>query len=162
MKTLLKTLDRAAAWMSAVGGAVLLSMMVLTTADVLLRIFARPITGTYELIALGGAIVVGFAIPQTTIDNANVAVEFFVEGRSRQIQDILFVFSKSLGIILFALLGWFLYEKANGLYKDGFVTSTLKAPFYPVAYGLSFCCFVESLTLLRQIVARLGREARDE
>jgi TRAP-type C4-dicarboxylate transport system permease small subunit len=162
MKTLMTTLDRAAAWMSAVGGITLVSMMLLTTADVLLRIFGRPITGTYELIALGGAVVVGFAIPQTTIDNANVAVEFFVEGRSRQIQDILFAFSKSLGIILFALLGWFLYEKANDLYKDGFVTSTLKAPFYPVSYGLSFCCFVESLTLLGQIVGRLGREVRDE
>jgi TRAP-type C4-dicarboxylate transport system permease small subunit len=162
MKALLATLDRAGSIMNVLGGSVLVLMMLLTAADVVLRIFGKPITGTYELIALGGAVVVGFAMPQTTRDNANVAVEFFVEGRSRQVQDILFVFSKIMGIILFVLLGWFLYEKANVLYKDGFVTSTLKAPFYPVAYGLSFCCFVESLTLLGQIVRRLSREVADE
>lgn len=162
MKTLLSTLDRAAAWMNAVGGTVLVLMMLLTAADVLLRLFGRPITGTYELIALGGALVVAFAMPQTTRDNANVAVEFLIEGRSRQIRNAVYIFTKGLGVILFVLLGWFLYEKANVLYADNFVTSTLKFPFYPVAYGLSFCCFVESLTLLGQMVRGLSREVDHE
>jgi len=162
MKTLLATLDRAATWMNVFGGTVLVLMMVLTAADVLLRLFGRPITGTYELIALGGALVVAFAMPQTTKDNANVAVEFLIEGRSRQVRNVMFTFTKCLGIVLFLLLGWFLFEKANVLYADGFVTSTLKFPFYPVAYGLSFCCFVESLTLLGQIVRTLSREVEDE
>lgn len=158
MKTLLATLDRADEWMNAVGGTVLVLMMLLTSADVILRLFGRPITGTYELIGLGGALVAAFALPQTTRDNAHVAVEFFSEGRSAQVKKVLFVFTKVLGIILFLLLGWFLYEKANVLWRDGFVTSTLKFPFYPVAYGLSFCCFLESLTLFGQIVRKLSGE----
>ncbi|MFH1114757.1 MAG: TRAP transporter small permease [Pseudomonadota bacterium] len=162
MKTFLTTLDRAGSWMNVLGGTVLVSMMLLTAADVLLRLLGRPITGTYELVALGGALVVAFAMPQATRENANVAVEFFVEGRSRQIKEAMFVFAKVLGTVLFALLGWFLCQKASDLYRDGFVTSTLKFPFYPVAYGLSFCCFVESLTLLGQIVRRLGREVEHE
>ena len=162
MKAFLSALHRTGALMNIVGGIFLILIMLLTAADVLLRLFGRPITGTYELVALGGAMVVGFAIPQTTKDNANVAVEFFVEGRSRRIKDIMFVFSKGLGIILFVLLGSFLYEKANVLHADGFVTSTLKVPFYPVAYGLSFCCFVESLTLLGQIIGRFGGEVENE
>jgi TRAP-type C4-dicarboxylate transport system permease small subunit len=148
--------------MNAVGGTILVLMMLLTSTDVILRFFGRPITGTYELIALAGAMVVAFAIPQTTRDNANVAVDFFVEGRSKGIRDFMFVITKIMGVALFLLLAWYLFEKANVLFKDGFVTSTLKFPFYPVAYGLSICCLVESIILLGEILRRFYREAEHE
>jgi len=160
MKIFLAALARLSIWMNVVGGIILVSMMLLTSTDVIMRLFGRPITGTYELIALAGAMVVAFAIPQGTRENANVAVDFFVEGRSRRIRDIIFVFTKSLGIILFGLIAVYLFEKANTLYRDGFVTSTLKFPFYPVAYGLSVCCVAESLVLFGEILKRFNKEGR--
>jgi TRAP-type C4-dicarboxylate transport system permease small subunit len=162
MKRFLAMLNKLSSWMNAVGGSILVLMMLLTSADVILRFFGRPITGTYELIALAGALVVAFAIPQTTRDNANIAVDFFVEGRSQSIRNIMFVVTKVMGVTLFVLLAWYLFEKANVLYKDGFVTSTLKFPFYPVAYGLSICCLVESIILLGEIFGRFYREAKHE
>ena len=162
MKGLLAALGRVSAWMNAIGGGILILMMLLTAADVALRFFRRPITGTYESIALAGAIVIAFAMPQATRDNANVAVDFLFEGRSRPVQNVLFVFTKTLGIILFVLIAWYLFQKANVLYRDGFVTSTLKFPFYPVAYGLSLCCFIECFVLLSQIVSRFYRGADHE
>ena len=162
MKFFLAAIGHVSVWMNTVGGIILISMMLLTSADVILRLFGRPITGTYELIALAGAMVVAFAIPQSTRENANVAVDFFVEGRSARIRDIMFVFTKTLGIILFVLIAWYLFQKANTLYRDGFVTSTLKFPFYPVAYGLSVCCLAESLVLLGEIFRRFRREVEHE
>jgi TRAP-type C4-dicarboxylate transport system permease small subunit len=162
MKVFLAVLGQAAGWMNALGGVILVSMMLLTSADVILRLFGRPITGTYELIALAGAMVVAFAIPQSTRENANVTVDFLVEGRTAKVRDVMFVFTKALGIILFGLIAWYLFTKANTLYRDGFVTSTLKFPFYPVAYGLSVCCLVESFMLFGEILRRFYSEAAHE
>jgi hypothetical protein len=67
-----------------------------------------------------------------------------------------------MGVTLFLILAWYLFEKANVLLKDGFVTSTLKFPFYPVAYGLSICCLVESVILLGEIIRRFYQEAEHE
>lgn len=162
MKIFLTMLSRVSAWMNSIGGIILVLMMLLTSADVVLRLFGRPITGTYELIALAGAMVVAFAIPQTTRVKGNIGIDFFVEGRSKGVQDIMFVFTKILGIILFILISWYLFEKANVLHKDGYVTSTLKFPFYPVAYGLSICCLIESIILLGEIFRRFYQEAAHE
>jgi len=48
---------------SIAGGAVTV-MMLLTVADVLLRAGGHPIIGTFEIVALLLALVIGFGIPQ--------------------------------------------------------------------------------------------------
>jgi TRAP-type C4-dicarboxylate transport system permease small subunit len=162
MKALMTMTHRVSVWMNALGGIILVLMMLLTAADVVMRLFGRPITGTYELVALAGAMVVAFAIPQTTREKANVMVDFLVEGRSESVKRVLFVFTKILGIILFVLIAWYLFQKATDLYRQGDVTSTLQFPFYPAAYGLAFCCFIESLVLLMEMIGRLYGEAKSE
>ncbi|MEN6617133.1 MAG: TRAP transporter small permease subunit [Syntrophorhabdus sp.] len=138
-------------WMNGLAGIVLFLMLMLTVVDVALRIFWKPITGTYELVAMAGAVVIGFAIPQTSWDNAHIAVDFLLEDRSRVVRIVLMCFTKSLGILLFLLLGWHLLMKANHLYRSGDVSLTLQIPYYPVAYGLAFCSFLEALVLLFHI-----------
>ncbi|HOJ43555.1 MAG TPA: hypothetical protein PLW88_07070, partial [Syntrophorhabdaceae bacterium] len=49
-----------------IGGFAVVFMMFLTVADTILRYFKRPIIGTYELVGLSAAIVLGFSIPYTT------------------------------------------------------------------------------------------------
>ncbi len=51
--------------MEAVAGVILVFMVVLTTADVIMRAFGRPIAGTYEIVAFGAGMVIGFAFPIT-------------------------------------------------------------------------------------------------
>jgi TRAP-type C4-dicarboxylate transport system permease small subunit len=148
--------------MYSIGGGILVLMMLLTSTDVILRLFGRPITGTYELISLGGAVVVAFSLPQTTRNKANVAIDFLVVGCSKSVRDAMFVFTKILGIILFMLISWYLFEKANVFYKDGFVTSTLQFPFYPVTYVLSICCLIECIVLLGEIFRSFYKEAEHE
>jgi TRAP-type C4-dicarboxylate transport system permease small subunit len=162
MKGLETAISRVSIWMNAIGGVVLVFMMLLTAADVALRLFGRPITGTYELVALAGAMVVAFAIPQTTRDNAHIAVDFLVQGRSGRIRNFMFVFTKTMGVVLFLLIAWYLFQKANELYGKGDVTSTLGFPFYPAAYGLAFCCFIESLVLIAEILTKFHGEAKSE
>jgi len=138
--------------MNTLGGIVLFLMMMLTVVDVILRIFSKPLIGTYELVAVAGAIVVGFAIPQTSLDKGHIFVDFLIENRAEAIKKAFSVFTRLLGITLFALLAWNLFLKANHLYKAGDVSLTLQIPYYPAAYGLAFCCLVECLVLLVDMI----------
>lgn len=138
--------------MNLFGGIVLFLMMMLTVVDVIFRMSGSPITGTYELVAMAGAVVVAFAIPQTSWDNAHIFVDFLLEKRSRIVKVFFGCFTKFLGVLLFALLAWYLFEKATHLFRSGDVSLTLHIPYYPVAYGLAFCFLVQSVALLLQIV----------
>ncbi len=153
MEVLMNSVKRLSAWMNTFGGIMLFLMMMLTVVDVILRFFGKPITGTYELVAMAGATVVAFAIPQTSWDNAHIYVDFLLENRSNVTKKIFQVITRLLGVILFILLAWFLFEKANHLYRSGDVSLTLHIPYYPVAYGLAFCGLVQAIVLILQIVA---------
>jgi len=159
MNMFLRVVAGISSWMYSLAGTILVLMMLLTAVDVILRLFGRPITGTYELISLAGAVVVALSVPQTTRNKANVAIDFLVTDCSKGVRNGLFVFTKILGMILFMLIAWYLFEKATVFYKDGFVTSTLQFPFYPVTYTLALCCFIESAVLLAEIYRNVIIEA---
>jgi TRAP-type C4-dicarboxylate transport system permease small subunit len=152
MSVLVGACKRLSSWMNTFGGIVLFFMMMLTVMGVILRLFGKPITGTYELVAMAGAVVVGFAIPQTSWDNAHIFVDFLLENRSPAVKKMVQSVTKLLGVILFAFLAWYLLAKANHLYRSGDVSLTLHIPYYPVAYGLAFCSAVQSVVLVFQIV----------
>lgn len=129
-------------------GAILLTlMMLLTVIDVILRYLGRPITGTFELMAFAGALVTGCALAQTSLDDAQVNVDILVQAISQKGKKILFVFNRLLGLGIFSLLAWALFDKGKDLYLTGEVSLTLQIPYYPVAYGLAFCCLAECLVL---------------
>ncbi|MFH0824129.1 MAG: TRAP transporter small permease [Pseudomonadota bacterium] len=136
-----------------VTAAVLLTvMMLLTVIDVVLRYLGRPITGTFELMAFGGALVTGLALAQSSLDDAQVNVDILYSAASEGVQKALLVFNKLLGIGIFALVTWALVEKGNDLYVTGEVSLTLHVPYYPVAYGLAICSLTECLVLASAIV----------
>ena len=139
---------RIAGYMNTLAGIVLFLMMMLTVVDVVLRMFGTALLGTYELVAVAGAIVVGFAVPNTSMDRGHVCVDFLVEGWSPVIRNTVFVFTRILGICLFGLLSFYLLRKGIHLYKTGEVSLTLHIPYYPAAYGLAFCFFMECFILI--------------
>lgn len=151
MSAYLACFKRIVSWMNALAGVVLFFMMLLTVADVILRIFGTAILGTYELVAVAGAIVVGFAVPKTTWDKGHVCVDFLVENRSAAVKNTVFFITRILGIILFALLSIYLFRKGIHLYKTNEVSLTLHLPYFPWACALSFCFAVEVFALIGDI-----------
>ena len=155
MEGLHKTVFRITKFMDVVGGAVLTFMMLLTVVDVILRYLGKQITGTYELVFLGGAVVIAFAIPRTSWDGANVNVDFVVEGLPRIARKVTFVFTRLMGIAFFFLLGWNLFALGTTLFRKSEVSLTLHVPIYPVVYMLGICAFAECLVLLSSLVSTI-------
>jgi TRAP-type C4-dicarboxylate transport system permease small subunit len=138
--------------MDVVGGTILTLMMLITVVDVVLRFFKKPITGTYELVFLGGAVVIGCAIPVTSWEGGHVCVDFLLEHFSAGVKKCFVLFTRMLGMAFFILLGCNLFLLGSDLYKSGEVSLTLHVPYYPAAYILALCAFVECLVLLSSFI----------
>lgn len=138
--------------MRGLAAIVLFLMMMLTVVDVVLRTLGKPLIGTYELVAVAGAIVVGFSVAQTSWEKGHIYVDFLIEKRSPPVKNAIFAITRLFGIVIFALLSWNLLLKANHLYRSGEVSMTLHLPYYPAAYALAFCFFIEVFVLIADIV----------
>lgn len=142
--------------MDIIGGTVLTLMMLITVTDVILRFFKKPITGTYELVFLGGAVVIGCAIPRTTWEGGHVNVDFAIEHLPGMFKKIVMVITRLLGMAFFFLLGWNLIVYGTMLFNKHEVSLTLHVPYYPVAYALGVCAFIEFLALLSGLIKTIS------
>jgi TRAP-type C4-dicarboxylate transport system permease small subunit len=131
-----------------IAGLTLAFMMVVTFTDVVIRIFGRPIVGTMEIISFCGAVVIGFAIPYASWMKVHVFVDLLTAKVSPRSQVILKAFTKSIGLLFFVFVSYNFIRYGLTLMKTGEVSPSFKIPYYPITFGLAVSCFLESLTLL--------------
>jgi TRAP-type C4-dicarboxylate transport system permease small subunit len=92
--------------LNLLAGCFLAGMTALTCADVILRIFRRPILGSYEIVEFMGATAAGFALAYTTLKRGHVSVSILVALFSKRVQTIIYLIVQLVSISLFALLSW--------------------------------------------------------
>ncbi len=136
-----------------------MGMMGLTCADIVLRLFRRPILGTYEIVGFLGAMVASFAIAQTTIEHGHVAVQVVVQRFSSRVQEVIYLITHLLSLLLFVLLAWECVRYANDLWASGEVSMTLQLPFFPVLYGIALSAVTVCLVLLVDILLMMTKGA---
>ncbi len=137
--------------MNCLAALSILAMMLLTCADVVLRLFKHPILGAYELVGLFGALTIAFAIPATTLNKGHVAVDFLVEKLPPATQKICTIIANLLSFSLFALISWQSFIYANILRSTGEVTLSLQMPFHPVVYAIAAASFLVCIVILMEI-----------
>lgn len=138
--------------MSVIAGAALTFIMLLTVCDVFLRyFFDKPIIGTFEIVGLGGAVAIGFALPITSWMRGHIFVDFFVMKFPKRGQNFINYITRFVSIGLFYLIGHNLIKYGYDLYVSGEVSLTRQIPFYPVAFGMAVCCFIQCLVLICDI-----------
>jgi len=138
--------------LNIIAGIAVTVMMLLTVADVLLRAGGHPIIGTYEIVALLLALVIGFGIPQVSLDRGHVYMDFLLEKLSKRGKKVMNTMSRLFCIILFLPLGYNLFNVGARFHASGEVSATIKIPFYPVAYGVAVCCLLECCVFIFDIV----------
>ena len=151
MKGFLISVERIGKFLNAIAGISLTFLMLLTIADVILRLFKKPVVGTYEMVAFAGAVVIGFSMPLTSFVRQHIFVDFLILKFPQRVRDTFNIATRCLVMALFLLVGWNLFKYAWDLQKSGEVSLTLQMPFYPVAYGVGVCCFVLCLVFVCDI-----------
>lgn len=151
MKFILNLLTRTGTLLNVLSAVTLTVIMLLTVTDVLLRALGRPILGTYEIVSILLAAVIGFSIPKVSLDRGHVCMEFLQEMLPARGKAVLQTVTRLLCILLFLLIGYNLFSIANEFRISGEVTSTIRLPFYHVAYGVGIACFLECLVFVLDI-----------
>jgi TRAP-type C4-dicarboxylate transport system permease small subunit len=175
----LTSIEKISRFLNGIAVISLTLLMLLTVADVLLRAIlslgrwligqgvllplgniivghVRPIVGTYELVALLGAVVIGFSIPLTSWLRGHIYVDFFIFRFPQKTRNAFNIATRCLGIFLFLMIGWNLFKYGMDLQRAGEVSSTLQMPSYPIVFGVGVCCFAECLILIGDMVKILG------
>ncbi len=138
--------------LNVIGACALVFMMLLTVADVTMRAFGHAIIGTYEIVGLSLALVIGITIPKVSIDRGHVYMEILIERIAKGNRDILNTFTRLICIALFVLIGYNLFHVGNEYRASGEVSPTIQLPAYPLAYAVGVCCFIECLVFVLQII----------
>jgi TRAP-type C4-dicarboxylate transport system permease small subunit len=152
MKRFLDAVKGTSSVLGAVASIALTFLMLLTIADVVLRIFGHPIVGTYELVAVSGAVAIGLSLPITSWVRGHIYVDSFVARLPRVPRAIITIATRLIVLGLFFLIGWNLLKYAMALRSAGEVTPTLRVPFYPVVIGVGVSCLVECVVMIADIV----------
>lgn len=141
-----------------VGLAGLLLMMTVTCVDVIgAKVFRIPFPGAIDLVMMSQLFAVSFAIAASLILGRHVEVEFFVPLLPPLIRAIVEIIIQLLGLGLFVLICGRLIVYGVYLQKGYEVTSTIRIPLYPFAYGIALSCIPTCLVCLHRVIASIVR-----
>ena len=138
--------------LNGIAGISLLFLMLLTVADVFLRLFGRPILGAYELVSFTGILVFGLALPFTSWVRQHIYVDFIICKLPGRVQAFFNVGTRIIVMALIFWIGWNVMKYGMSLHSSGEVSASLRMPFYPFAYVLAACCLIECLVLVCDII----------
>jgi TRAP-type C4-dicarboxylate transport system permease small subunit len=136
-------------------GLCLAAMILITCANIFLRVVWIPLKGTYELMGYFGALVTAFALGYTQMKKAHIAVDVLVMLFKPKVQLILQGINSLICAIFFSIAGWQLSQYATTLWKTGEVTETLLIAYYPFAYGVAGGCLLLALVMLVEFLKLL-------
>ncbi|WP_300463257.1 TRAP transporter small permease [Desulfobacula sp.] len=171
MKQFENSVNGMARYMYYIAGLAIVFMMVITTTDVALRfcvtLYAtfkwpfmeswRPFPGTYDLVAMFGAVAASFAMAHTTVEAGHVAVKLLVRTLAEKTQTIFKLTTDTLSGILFGVLAWRSVIYARQLKESGEVSMTMELPFHPFVYMLAFSALAVTLVFLVEIIKDINK-----
>ncbi len=142
MKLLEKFNDWLNKWAVAGAGVILVSMILLTFANIVLRKVWVPVRGTYEIMGFAGAVLTALAMGITQKKKEHIHVDILVNRFPVPVKRFLSGINGGACAAFFALAGWFVGKKAHTLYATGEVSETLRIIYYPFAYVVAGGCFL--------------------
>src|SRR5210317_971012 len=89
-----------------IAGLFMAAMILITCANIFLRIVWVPIKGTFELMGFFGAVATAFVLGYTQMKKAHISVDILVNGFSQRIRTVLNGINYVVCMIFFAALGW--------------------------------------------------------
>ena len=140
----------------------LLTMMVFTVVDVLLRaLFNAPISGSIELVEFC-MVVAGFlGLAWCAVKRGHIKVEFVVNRLPPRAQVAVDTLTLVLALSVVPLVAWQAFVRAKEAFLDKSFSDYLEIPDFPfyIVFGLGFTLLVlVMLTLLAELIGKVVRK----
>ncbi|SNR56484.1 TRAP transporter small permease [Puniceibacterium sediminis] len=137
----------AAVWLitlwALLGGALLLSVVLMNVASILGAIVGNAVPGDFELTEIGVAVAVFAFLPYTQVTDANVTADIFTSGAGPRMVAFLKLLGALIALGFALLLLWRMYAGMGDQRDYGYTTTILQLPVW-----LAFIPILISLALL--------------
>ena len=120
--------------------AALMVMVIVTSIEVVLRIFRTTMTGAYDIVKIAATLTMAAALPYTTAIKGHVAIEYFFHKLGRRGRVVVDTAMRVSAMALFSLLAWGCVDYGNSLRAKGEVSMTLQLPVFWLPYVLAVSC----------------------
>lgn len=142
------------------GGLVLCAMALLTTVSVIgRRFFNTPVTGDFELIAIGTGVCVFAFLPYCHLKRENVLVDFFMSGAPDRVKSLFDAIGNLTYTLIIAIMIWRMSLGGIDLYKVDEMTLILEFSRW-WTFPAAILCLVLLLIVCAYTFARSVREVR--
>ena len=145
-----------------IAGCALATMILMTCANIFLRIVWVPIKGTFELMGYFGAVITAFALGYTQIRKGHISVDILVVRFSGRTQRVIGAINHMVCMVFFALVAWRISRYATTLWETGEVTETLQIIYYPFTYGVALGCALLAFICLIEFLKSLSPERKGD
>ena len=153
----LYTVSRAVA---ILGGLVLCAMALLTTVSVTgRRFFDAPVTGDFELIAIGTGVCVFAFLPYCHLKRENVIVDFFMSGAPERVKSFFDAVGNLAYTIIIAVMIWRMSLGGLSFYENDEMTLILEFPRW-WTFPAAMVCLVLLLLVCAYSFWRSAKEVR--
>lgn len=137
MKNLNITIQKVYSIANGIAGVILAILVILLILNIIGRFVKYPISGSYEGVQYGFALIVAFGIGYTTLSDRNIYIELLFNKYPQKIKVIMEAINYLIGISTFTLITWRLCIDARLSYMLGEKSSTLGLPVYLFKYFLA-------------------------
>lgn len=134
----------------------LVLVMLVIVSNILLRIWWRPLPGSYELVEILGAVILSMGIAYCAVTRGHVTVSLIVDKLSIRNQAFVDLITSTISLIFISSICWGLIQYGNMVQSRGLETSTLAIPLYPVYYLMAAGFAMLSLTALLDVIKSLS------
>jgi TRAP-type C4-dicarboxylate transport system permease small subunit len=143
------------------GGFVLCAMALLTTISVIGRsAISMPVTGDFELIAIGTGVAVFAFLPYCQLVRENVIVDIFMSKTPFRARTICDLIGNFLYVVIIILMLWRLPLGGIDLYDNDQMTLVLEVPQW-WTFPLAILCLILLLVVNIYTAMRSYREVRE-
>jgi TRAP-type C4-dicarboxylate transport system permease small subunit len=135
-----------------VAQVVLVFVMLIVVANVVSRIWWKPVPGTVELVEMGGAVLLALSVAFTAYKKGHIAVGVLVERFPPRLQALADLATSALALFFCSLLARETFSFAGRMMKQGYSTGLLRLPIAPSIYLVAFGFAMLALVLCKDLL----------
>lgn len=126
--------------------------MFIIVANVITRIWGKPVPGSVELVEMSGAVLLGMAVAYTALMKGHIMVGVLVERFSPRAQAVVDLFTSAIALIFIYFLSRETFFFGIRMAERGYTTGSLRLPMAPSIYLVGFGFAMLALVLLMDTV----------
>lgn len=155
-----RLIDRVVRLLASLAGVTLLAMLALTVVNIAMRALATAFYGTFELVGLLAAVVVGLSLGVAQRERAHVSIDLVMSRVPVRLQLVVGAVVTLASAALFVVVAHQLWLYGLNLRDSGTLSETMRLEFWPVplvvavgAAGLVLALLADLSQIVRQFRA---------